>query len=125
MLLVIDSALSATLPAVVTPCRGTIPHQHACPSSTLKDIVYTLDTKGAAFFKVASPDVLRYTFSLCTSDIVVIIGVIRGRPQVRFASDQDDWDGRTTDRPHLFYPLFIRILDKPTAGIKEGSLLLR
>ena len=95
----------AALSAMVGVARSTIAHQHAGSRGGFKHIVNTFDAEGTAFFVVPGADVVRNTLGLRSCHVIQVVRMVLWRPQVRFASDQDDRNNGSADRPHLFYPL--------------------
>lgn len=84
---------------------GAVTHQHAGSGGSLKDIVDTFDAESAAFFVVPSADVVSDTLGLRSCHVIQVVWVILCRPEVRFASDEDDRNDGSANGPHLFYPL--------------------
>jgi hypothetical protein len=103
---VVHAALHPTaLSAMVGTAWSTVTHQHAGSGGSLKDIVNALDAEGAAFFVVPSANIVSDTFGLRSCHIIQVIWVILRWPEVRFASDEDDRNDGSANRPHFFYPL--------------------
>ena len=104
---VIHPTFHATaLSAMVGTARSAVTHQHAGSGGGLKDIINTLDPEGTALFVVPSADIVGNTLGLRSCHIVQVIWVILSRPEVRFASDEDDRNDGSANGPHLFNPLW-------------------
>ena len=103
---VVHTTLHPTaFPAMVRAARNTVTHQHARSGGSLKHIVDTFDPKSTAFFIVSRPDVVSDTLGLRPCNVIQVVRVILWRPEVRFASDEDDRNDGSTNGPNLFYPL--------------------
>ena len=103
---IVQAALHpAALSAMVGMARSAIAHQHAGSRRGFKHIVDAFDAERTALFVVPGADVVRDTLGLRSCHVIQVIRMVLWRPQVRFASDQDDRNDGSADRPHLFYPL--------------------
>lgn len=94
------------LPAMVR-ARNTVAHQHTSSGGSLEDIIDTFDAKSAALFVVSGTDSVSDILGLRSCNVIRVVWVILGRPEVRFASDKDDRNDGPANGPHLFYPLLV------------------
>lgn len=100
---VVQTTLHATaLSAMVRIARSAITHQHAGPGGGLEDIINAFDAESAALFVIPSTNVVSDTFGLRSCHIIQVIRVILRRTEVRFASNKDDRNDGSANRPHLF-----------------------
>lgn len=95
----------AALSSMVGIARSAIAHEHAGSGGSLEDIVNTFDPKRTAFLVVPGADIVSNTFGLRSCHVIQVIWVVLWRPEVRFASDEDDRNDRSADGPDLFDPL--------------------
>jgi hypothetical protein len=101
----VHTALHPTALSAMVGARSAVTHQHAGSGGGLKDIINALDAEGTALFVIPRADVVSDTFGLCSCHIVQVVWVVLSRPEIRFASDKDDRNDGSANRPHLFNPL--------------------
>ena len=106
----------AALSAMVGVARSAIAHQHAGPGGGLKHIVNALDAEGTALFVIPGTDVVSDTLGLRSCHVIQVVWVVLWRSEVRFASDKDDRNNGSADRPYLFYPLQV------ARGVSDSQL---
>jgi len=85
--------------------RHALPHQHARSSSSLENIIYTLNLEGRALLVSARTNIRRHALSVFARHEVGDIGRIGRWTQVGFTPNEQDWDRRPTYASNFFDPL--------------------
>lgn len=96
---------TTTLPSVMRSRRHALPHQHARSSSSLENIIYTLNLEGRALLVSARTNIRRHALSVFARHEVGDIGRIGRWTQVGFTPNEQDWDRRPTYASNFFDPL--------------------
>ncbi len=74
-----------------------LPHQHTSPSSSLKNIINTLNLQRRTLLIRPRANRPRHPLRLLPTHVVPVGGVGRGRAEIEFAADEDDGDLRAAD----------------------------